>query len=104
MTVDNDEEIINSHIKFLYNSITSCKRSKEDADLDCRDDDEVEDHRIDTVSSNNHLDTTFRHPLKQLFKGLKKMVKKNKTTDDVEPLMSKKLFLHSSRWELLKSE
>ena len=104
MTVNNNEEIINSHISFLYNNITSCKRSKEDADLDCRDDTEVEDHRQDTVSSYNDLETTFRYPLKKMLKGLKKMVKKKKTADDVEPLMSKKLFLHSSRWELLKSE
>lgn len=102
-TEDSNDEIINAHISFLYNNLSSCKMTREDF-ADFRDDVEVQDNNRLTSVSSHYPNSAVYGPLKKMFNGLKKRVKKKKNCDDVEPLMPKNLLLKSLKWEVMEAE
>ena len=91
-------DTIDSHILFMYNNISSKKSSSSEENYsEHRDDAEVVDQSFIDIPQTHNRQTSFRHPLKKMMKGLKKLVKK-KCNEDNEPLMPRESFAKPTYW------
>ena len=84
-----NNDLMNSHILFLYDNMSAKKSSSngsfEENFPDCRNDVDSADICLPN-SPHRSTQATFGRPLKKMFKGLKKLVKK-KSREDNEPLI-----------------